>query len=392
MIYTDNFGIDTTKLDSNDITVKGPKSFSAAAQFLSFVPGAAGSVVATYQVSAPLGTFAANQSGLFFVNVNANQVTDTAALPVAAGNIGLFTGNFPTGNGPTATATAGTISANNDSFTIIVNYHSDTGLNISTLGDDDLTITDGNSFTASATLLEANQINGNVDVQAIYKVKPASPFIPQQSGVYYFQLNENKIADANQAAADPLIVATLNLVFPDIIAPTATVGPATVASGNGSFSFTINYRDNVAIDTSTIGNDDIAIVSPGGNITAVAEFVSMTGSGTSVVATYKLDATDNGQFIPSQGGTFSVAVLANSVKTRPGTPSPADWPEPFFSPSPTSSPWPQPPARGRSNRATLHLHSLRSITTKPRSTPPASTATISPSPVPADSAQTRRWC
>jgi cyclophilin family peptidyl-prolyl cis-trans isomerase len=320
VIYTDNFGIDTTKLDSNDITVKGPKNFSAAAQFLSFVPGAAGSDVATYKITAPLGTFAANQSGLFSINVNANQVTDTSALPVATGRIGLLIGNFPTGTGPTATASVGAISANNDSFTIIVNYHSDTGLNISTLGDDDLTITDGNSFTASATLLEANQINGNVDVQAIYKVKPASPFIPQQSGVYYFQLNENKIADTNAVPADPLVVGSQNLLFPDIIAPTATVGAATVASGNGSFSFSVNYRDNVAIDTSTIGSDDIAIVSPGGNITAVAEFVSMTGSGTSVVATYKLDATDNGQFIPSQGGTFSVAVLANSVKDTAGNP------------------------------------------------------------------------
>ncbi|MEA2708457.1 MAG: lysozyme [Phycisphaerales bacterium] len=91
--YTDaTSGVDFTSLDSSDIYVTGPNSYSQSATLMSLDANANGSTrIATYRIAAPGGTWDMADNGTYTVNQNASQVKDVAGGFRAAGAIGIFT-------------------------------------------------------------------------------------------------------------------------------------------------------------------------------------------------------------------------------------------------------------------------------------------------------------
>src|SRR5690606_37202514 len=96
---------------------------------------------------------------------------------------------------------------------------------------------------------------------------------------------------------------------PDLVAdetpPTAKATAAAVnAGGAASYTFTVRFADNIAVDVNTLDDNDIYVTGPNG-YTANATFVSVdsTAAGSPRVATYRVtppggkwDSTDNGSY------------------------------------------------------------------------------------------------
>jgi fibronectin-binding autotransporter adhesin len=95
---------------------------------------------------------------------------------------------------------------------------------------------------------------------------------------------------------------------PTVSTPTLVGSPH---AGVTTITFKVTYSDNIAVDDSTLGNDDIRVTGPNG-VNQLATFVSVskTNNGTPRAVTYKITLA-TGTF---KAGTYTVAVQANAVK------------------------------------------------------------------------------
>lgn len=100
----------------------------------------------------------------------------------------------------------------------------------------------------------------------------------------------------------------------DSQAPTASVTASNVtATGANTYTFTVNYADNVAIKATTIDNSDIRVTGPNGfNVGAVYAGIDVTGNGTPKVVTYRI-TPPGGTWNDTDNGTFTISMVANQV-------------------------------------------------------------------------------
>lgn len=118
--YADDGEVDVASIDNNDVRVTGPGGFNVAATFVSSIGGGR-SVVATYSIVPPGGSWDGADNGTYTVGMQANQVFDIFNHPVHPGNIGSF--NVGVSNpSPTATPVITTnLAANVASFSATLN-------------------------------------------------------------------------------------------------------------------------------------------------------------------------------------------------------------------------------------------------------------------------------
>jgi len=96
VVYSDFVGsklIDAASIGTGDVIVRGPGGFAATASLVTLIPGTdAPSITATYEFTAPGGTFGLEDNGIYSIDVEANQVfdKDTVAQAVPAGTAGSF--------------------------------------------------------------------------------------------------------------------------------------------------------------------------------------------------------------------------------------------------------------------------------------------------------------
>jgi hypothetical protein len=97
-------------------------------------------------------------------------------------------------------------------------------------------------------------------------------------------------------------------------APNVTLG------GSTTYSFTVTFSDNLAIDSASLGAGDIRVTGPTGfNQLATLVRVTPAGSGTSRTATYQITAP-GGAWDSADGGTYTIALEANQVFDSAGNP------------------------------------------------------------------------
>jgi CSLREA domain-containing protein len=101
----------------------------------------------------------------------------------------------------------------------------------------------------------------------------------------------------------------------DKTAPTAggLVAANVTTSGGTTYSFTVSFSDNLAIDSTSIDGSDIRVTGPGG-FNQLATLVSVTpgGNGTPRTATYRITAP-GGAWDTADRGAYAIAVEANQV-------------------------------------------------------------------------------
>ena len=105
----------------------------------------------------------------------------------------------------------------------------------------------------------------------------------------------------------PAIPPTADLTISDISEP-----------GVSTKTFTVRYSDNVAINVSSIGGNDIRVAGPNG-YSQLATLVSIdqNSNGTPRTATYRITAPGS-EWTESSDGLYTVSILANSVADTEG--------------------------------------------------------------------------
>jgi PKD repeat protein len=107
----------------------------------------------------------------------------------------------------------------------------------------------------------------------------------------------------------------------DTVLPTAALGTApnvNNASNPNTYTFTVVFSDNIAVDASSIGNANILVTGPGGfSQFATLVSVSPPGNGTPLTATYMFTAP-GGLWAPTANGTYTITMQPNQVLDTTG--------------------------------------------------------------------------
>lgn len=94
--YADAVQLNSASFGAGDLLVTGPEGFSQAATLVSFTPAGNGtSRTATYQISAPGGTWDANDNGNYQITLQGEQVFDTSGNFIPTTTLGNFAVNVP---------------------------------------------------------------------------------------------------------------------------------------------------------------------------------------------------------------------------------------------------------------------------------------------------------
>ncbi|MEG3934495.1 esterase-like activity of phytase family protein, partial [Microcoleus sp. T3_B1] len=94
--YSDNFAVNSSSLDNSDIRVTGPNGFNQLATLVSFTPTGNGTLrTATYEITAPDGSWDLDDNGDYAIAIESGQVSDINNNFVAASNLGSFNVNIP---------------------------------------------------------------------------------------------------------------------------------------------------------------------------------------------------------------------------------------------------------------------------------------------------------
>jgi hypothetical protein len=94
---------------------------------------------------------------------------------------------------------------------------------------------------------------------------------------------------------------------------TALNAPTVTTAGETTYTFDITYADNVALDVTTIGNNDVRVVGPNG-FDEIAEFISVDNNtiGTPRTATYRITAP-GGAWNFSDSGLYTVFIRSGEI-------------------------------------------------------------------------------
>jgi len=224
--------------NDQDILVNRPDSFSQFAQFVSIKLQKRGTqAIATYQLNAPDGSWDSANNGTFQFVLRKRQVSDTRGNFARQTNLGQVQFDLPPGSGtpnpappigvdpinpnppipnpnppipepplpdpgpnqlPTASATAPSVVAGSSSYTFTVNYTDDRGINVSSLGSNDIRVTGPNSFSPLATLINISASTNGTPRQATYQIDaPGGTWNAADNGTYSIIMRTDQVSDTN---------------------------------------------------------------------------------------------------------------------------------------------------------------------------------------------------
>lgn len=123
--------------------------------------------------------------------------------------------------------------------------------------------------------------------------------------------DKNTVADVYLVDVVPAAVDTSGP-----IASVPATGQPARTSGSKTFDFNVLYEDATGVRVESIGENDVQVTLADGS-TQVAKFVSKTGAGASVTATYRLTAPGDA-LGPEENGAYTVALLSGAVADTAG--------------------------------------------------------------------------
>ncbi len=347
--YSDNVAVNVNTLDSTDLLVTGPNSYSQLATFVSATPATNGSpLTATYRIAAPGGSWDTTEAGTYVVAVQGNQVRDTSSNAIAAGTLGTFQvvvgtnvylsdltatsalngwglierdksngeigandGNILTLNGVTYAKGLGVHAGSDTSYALGGNYNRF----ISDIGVDDEVGNNGSVvfqvFADGVQIYDSGTMTGitatrTVDVDVTGKQNLR--LVVTDGG------NGNGYDHADWANARLISVPS----GPDTSPPIPTLTAATInASISTPYTFSVTYTDATAVNVSTINgtaqSSDVRVTGSNG-FSQFAQLASVTpnANSPSVTATYQITALDN-IWNWNDRGTYTATLLAGAV-------------------------------------------------------------------------------
>ncbi len=203
-------------------------------------------------------------------------------------------------------------SNNNTGVFVVVDYTADEGLDFVTIGNGDLIATAPNHPVLTGNVFGDPQIQQDGTVRAIYLFgAPEGAWSYADTGNYVVTSPVGEVRDLmgqNLVAGD---IRTLQLWFSQ---PHATIPDTTVRSND--WLIVVNYRDNVAIDVSSIDATDIAVEGPG-LFTGITLQQTIVTSANNVTAVYRVPAPAGGwNYLHT--GSYNIVLTPNAVRDNTG--------------------------------------------------------------------------
>ncbi len=202
-------------LGDSDVEVGTPSGGTIPAILLSTTPlsGDASPITATYQISAPGGTWDSADGGIYSVRLRESEVEDDNNIFVSAGILGTFESD---GEAPSATLTGLQNPLVGDAdFRFEVSYTDANAVDVSTLGTNDIRVTGPNGYQQIATFVGVDVNSDGSPRVATYRiVPPSTTWTLADSGTYTITLQSGQVADTggNQSPSGEL--GTFKLLVP----------------------------------------------------------------------------------------------------------------------------------------------------------------------------------
>jgi probable HAF family extracellular repeat protein len=320
--YADNAALSAASFDGSDVRVTGPGAFDQLASFVSVDTAGDGTPrTVTYQITPPGGTWDGADVGTYTLALQTSQIADTSANTANAVTIGTFTVDLPETVAPTASLTAGNVtSGGGTSYQFTVTYSDNNKVKVSTIDSSDVTVTNTLGFSQTATLVSVDVATDGTPRTATYSITPpGGSWDSADTDTYTVSMNTSQVSDLanNFVAAGSLGTFSVSV---DSTKPTVSAFSASnvTTSGATTYQFTVTYADNVAIQASTLGNNDIRVTGPNA-FNQLATFVSVdtAGDGTPRTVTYQI-TPPGGSWDLADNGTYTLALEASQVTDTSG--------------------------------------------------------------------------
>jgi SdrD B-like domain len=299
--FSDDLAVKIATLDGNDVRVTGPGGFDVPAAFVGVDVGSNGTPrVATYGFTPPGGLWDDADNGTYSVVLQSGQVTDTAGNAVVGNTLASFNVNIAPLT-VTIDQMAGQADPTNNTtinFTVVFSA------GVLDFTNSDVTL--GGTAGATTAVVTGSGATYNVAVSGM--TGTGTVIASLGAGVATSSGNQSKASTS-----------TDNTVTYDGTAPTASSSPPNVnASGATSFTFTVNYSDNLAVSFATIDNNDLRVTGPGG-FDVPASFVSVdtASDGTPRIGTYSI-TPPGGVWDSADTGSYTVVMRPGEVADTAG--------------------------------------------------------------------------
>lgn len=127
------------------------------------------------------------------------------------------------------------------------------------------------------------------------------------------------VTSNNASAMSEGVFDNVTVADGDYVAPSAEIQVEGLSQKVAAHTFTVTYNDNMAIDVSSLGNDDLRATGPNGYDEA-AQFVSSSPDtdAPSCTATYQLPAPDGSGWKTADNGAYTVTLQTDAVQDRAG--------------------------------------------------------------------------
>jgi uncharacterized delta-60 repeat protein len=322
--YSDNVAVDASTINIGNASVITPGGGRLAPRLVTLSPddGDAGTIVATYTVDAPGGSWGAQDNGTYSVTLHMQSVRDTAANEAPEFSVPFNVAVSGPDAAPTGSISSGDVTAPSaGTHTVTVLYTDDLGVNAATIDVNDISVT-GPAGALAVTAVSVSPGGNGTPQTAVYTIAPpAGGWTSAANGAYTITLNPNQVADFSGKTA-PAAVGGFNVAIADsgdTQAPTASIAPSNVSEGGGAtHAITITYADNVAVDVSSIGTDDVTVSGPEGALAVTGVILSQGTNGTPLAVTYVFAAPGGSWDADGDDGTYSIALLPGAVRDTAG--------------------------------------------------------------------------
>ncbi|WP_197442811.1 zinc-dependent metalloprotease family protein [Lignipirellula cremea] len=222
---------------------------------------------------------------------------------------------------PTASASASHVtSAGATTHTITVRYTDDQALAIATIGNGDIQVV-GPTGTLNSTLVSVDiTTDGPVRVATYTITAPGGTWDATDNGLYTIEMVASQVADTSGNFVPAGVIGTFNCnIIPDVSRPTASASATLISSpGTAPKTFTVTYRDNAAVDVTSLDNTDIQVVPPAGApINATFVSVDVNTNGATRTATYQINPP-GGNWDSTDNGVYTIVMASGQVRDTSG--------------------------------------------------------------------------
>lgn len=165
-------------------------------------------------------------------------------------------------------------------------------------------------------------------VTATYVVTPpGGSWDPGDDGTYTIALNALQVFDSSGLAVPAVRLLATFVVdvsgIPPQVSSFSFPDVSLADFGETTYSFTIEYSDDMAIDVSSIDTSDVSVGGPGGGLTVTSATPSSGADQPTVTVTYTT-TPPGGSWDPADNGTYTIGVIAVQVLDTSAAAVPAD--------------------------------------------------------------------